>query len=285
MCQFCMQHGEGKKWYLQAKNYARELVEERRQLLEGALRADFPLNTLEEQFLSDPRTALSTLFNQGEPISGDLGDFRAQVKERMLAFHYGQVVPLEDAEAILDHAVSVVRLPCICRSALLGQRDARFCYGFISFEDGWWPKKGELPRPDLAPELEVLTVAEAKDAFRRHDQDALVHQVYTVATPFILGICNCTTRDCVNLRARAELGLDLYFKGEYLAAIDQDVCTGCRECMSACNFGAISYSSSLERCLANVFQCAGCGLCRAACQAGAISLRDRLSVPAAADNW
>ena len=26
MCQFCHQHGEGKKWYLQAKNYAEDLL-------------------------------------------------------------------------------------------------------------------------------------------------------------------------------------------------------------------------------------------------------------------
>ena len=26
MCEFCLQHGEGKKWYLQAKNYADDLL-------------------------------------------------------------------------------------------------------------------------------------------------------------------------------------------------------------------------------------------------------------------
>lgn len=33
MCEFCKEHGEGKKWYLQAKNYRRELWnEERKQM-------------------------------------------------------------------------------------------------------------------------------------------------------------------------------------------------------------------------------------------------------------
>ena len=31
MCQFCVEHGEGKKWYLQAKNYSEELINEERQ--------------------------------------------------------------------------------------------------------------------------------------------------------------------------------------------------------------------------------------------------------------
>ena len=29
MCEFCIKHGEGKKWYLQAKNYAEDLLSER----------------------------------------------------------------------------------------------------------------------------------------------------------------------------------------------------------------------------------------------------------------
>ncbi len=28
MCEFCTEHGEGKKWYLQMKNYADELLHE-----------------------------------------------------------------------------------------------------------------------------------------------------------------------------------------------------------------------------------------------------------------
>ena len=28
MCEFCIQHGDGKKWYLQAKHYAEELLTE-----------------------------------------------------------------------------------------------------------------------------------------------------------------------------------------------------------------------------------------------------------------
>ena len=30
MCEFCHQHGEGKKWYLQAKNYSDDLLSDAR---------------------------------------------------------------------------------------------------------------------------------------------------------------------------------------------------------------------------------------------------------------
>ena len=30
MCEFCIKHGEGKKWYLQAKNYSDDLLSDAR---------------------------------------------------------------------------------------------------------------------------------------------------------------------------------------------------------------------------------------------------------------
>ena len=37
MCEFCVKHGEGKKWYLEAKNYAEDLLSDlrRREYISG----------------------------------------------------------------------------------------------------------------------------------------------------------------------------------------------------------------------------------------------------------
>ena len=37
MCEFCLKHGEGKKWYLQAKHYSDDLLSDvrRRKLMEN----------------------------------------------------------------------------------------------------------------------------------------------------------------------------------------------------------------------------------------------------------
>ena len=37
MCEFCLKHGEGKKWYLEAKNYSDDLLSDlrRRRFIEG----------------------------------------------------------------------------------------------------------------------------------------------------------------------------------------------------------------------------------------------------------
>ena len=45
MCEFCTQHGEGRKWYLRMENYSQELLEQdgRREFMTGFL------NTFEQR--------------------------------------------------------------------------------------------------------------------------------------------------------------------------------------------------------------------------------------------
>jgi heterodisulfide reductase subunit A-like polyferredoxin len=75
------------------------------------------------------------------------------------------------------------------------------------------------------------------------------------------------------------------YRSEYVAAVDPDLCTGCRTCMGACQFGAISYSASLDKAVIEPRLCYGCGTCRVHCAHDAISLSDRQSVPAVANLW
>lgn len=77
----------------------------------------------------------------------------------------------------------------------------------------------------------------------------------------------------------------IMFRGEYVAEIDAEKCTGCRLCMRQCQFGAIGYSAVQGKCFIDALACYGCGVCRAACQHDAIALRDRASVPAVANLW
>lgn len=272
MCEFCIQHGEGKKWYLQAKNYSEELFNEERKRYMAEFYEKFEetfVNVAGEldKLLADPAAAKAMFPSLVEQ----------QKKE-----HYGQVVPLEEIEQILDMAVNITRLPCACRSTLQGRYDARYCFGVTTFEQGWAPV---LQYPDWTTDLEVLTREEAKKAFQKHDRNGLVHSVWAFITPFIGGICNCNVNECLALKARTRLGFPVFFKAEYVASIDWESCSGCRDCMKLCNFGAISYSPSLQKCYINQFQCYGCGVCRALCPRDAITLRDRNAIPALAKEW
>jgi len=275
MCQFCIEHGEGKKWYLQAKNYSQELVNEERK----RFMADFFENV--ERLVGDRIGALDKALAANPAAAASVFP---QLVERQKKEHWGQVVPLEEVEQILDSCVAIVRVPCVCRSTLRGVRDARYCYGVTTSMND--PSGGAFARyPDYSTDLELLNKEDAKKAIQKLDRNGLVHTVWTFLTPFIGGLCNCTVNECLALKTRTRLGFPTFFKAEYVATIDWETCSGCRDCMRVCNFGAINYSAYVDKCSINQRQCYGCGVCRAACMRDAITLRDRNAIPALRNEW
>jgi len=75
------------------------------------------------------------------------------------------------------------------------------------------------------------------------------------------------------------------FRAEYVAQIDPDACSGCRECMRQCQFGALTWSASNKKAVIDQRWCYGCGVCRAVCNPKAITLVERAHCPAAANLW
>lgn len=51
------------------------------------------------------------------------------------------------------------------------------------------------------------------------------------------------------------------------------LCTGCRNCLTVCTYGAIVYDKVTQTCKVNEAICRGCGNCAAACPSGAISVK------------
>lgn len=133
--------------------------------------------------------------------------------------------------------------------------------------------------------LETLSGPEALAAIRNHEQEGLCHTVWTFITPFIGGVCNCDRSDCLAMRATLKHEFPVFFRAEYVANLNPDLCNGCRQCMRVCQFGAIGYSAASRKVDIDPGRCYGCGVCRAACARDAISLLDRRSVTAAASLW
>ena len=281
MCEFCLKHGEGKKWYLQAKHYADDLLSDvrRRKLMENfftdtsALRRDMRRLEWLEKFPRPVRALISRI-----------------ISARMKRVHYGQVIPIEDIERIFDVVNSVTRIACICRHVILGS-EKRYCYGFSLSPDGGQHDKilGGLDKsflngPDTAG-LEQLDKQEALAMLREHEHEGLCHSVWTFRAPYIGGLCNCDRSDCLAMRCTVTQGVPIMFRTEYVADIDPDACVGCRQCMRLCQFGAISYSASNQKAVIDQRWCYGCGICRSACRKNAIRLRERASVPSAAKRW
>jgi NAD-dependent dihydropyrimidine dehydrogenase PreA subunit len=281
MCEFCTKHGEGKKWYLQAKNYSDDLLADvrRRKIIfdfftapGGIVPADSPLGRLDTLQRQLPELVRQTL--------------TPHRREAWLRAYCHQVLPIEDVEEIFKFLGSVVRMPCLCRQKK-NAKEQRYCYG-LSLK----PENGELfsiiqsidksylAGPDNLG-LERLTKEQALNNFREYEHEGAFHAVYIFVEPFIAGICNCDRADCIPMSSDARYPA-LMARGEYVARVDPELCSGCRACMRVCQFGAIGYSVANKLVSIDQERCYGCGVCRADCTRNAIMLYERSAVPAAA---
>ncbi|MFH1088074.1 MAG: 4Fe-4S binding protein [Chloroflexota bacterium] len=281
MCEFCHRHGEGKKWYLQAKNYSEDLL------------SDLRRRKFIADFFAHPEH-LAKNDAQAEEF-GRLPSFVRSVvapvvSNRQKKVHFGQVVPIEDIEQIFGFVTSVVRLACMCRHITLGS-EQRYCYGLsMAPQDG---KMGQIIRGVdagylIGPHtggLETLSNGEALAHLRQLEKEGLCHTIWTFVAPFIGAICNCDRSDCIAMRATVAHRMPVMFRAEYVAGVNPDLCNGCRQCLRVCQFGALTYSAAQKKAVIDSGWCYGCGICRASCTKNAITLSDRRAVPAAAKLW
>lgn len=266
MCEFCTQHGEGQKWYLTARNYSRELLAQKGR----------------EEFIDDFMAHFEGKYGMALAKGVAMADrvkklplvprlmLRMAIRKQK-AEHWGQVVPIEDAEQIVDLTENIVRMPCVCRQMVTG-REARYCFG-MSIGFSWADLLGDYP--DYSDSFEVLEREDAKKMLRSFDKQGMVHSVWTFKTPFLAGVCNCD-QDCMAFRIQVKTGfMPVMFRSEYVGLVDWELCNGCKKCVLNCQYGAIHYSSTVKRPTIDVMRCYGCGVCRAVCDKDAITLKPR----------
>jgi NAD-dependent dihydropyrimidine dehydrogenase PreA subunit len=289
MCEFCIKHGEGKQWYLQMKNYSQELLHapltpQQIEVVGFNTRHDYINNYIRWTILP----AYGGKFTEDSQSQDGISTIEAPVlplnEEQILAQRkierFGQVVPIEDAERVLNMTDSITRMPCSCRFYNTGLTNQRYCFG-LGVDVGHM--LGQYP--DSSTSLEVLGKEEALKIIRKFDEEGLMHSIWSCVTPFVLGLCNCDG-DCDAYRGYIKnRGVPSFFHAEYICQVDWDQCTGCKECMNQCQFGAQFYSSALGKVSISPELCFGCGVCRVACPKGAISLIPRVESPIAANIW
>lgn len=271
MCQFCQQHGEGRIWYLNARNYAEELLAD---LVRRRYLVDF-VNTIAN---GDVSNTFATFRRASKAPRWLRQMIYSYYEMKYRRDHFGQVVPLEDLSMIFSLASSIVRIPCICRKHTLGEPRAEYCFGL-----GLDPEKlPDLKEAFLAsfrggPQEKIfdkLTPAEALDFHESFEKKGMIHTIWTFKTPFIGAVCNCDRADCLAMISHRH-DFRLFFKSEYLALIDDEKCIGCRSCFSQCQFGAIGFSIVNQSCFIDHLKCHGCGICRRVCEQNAIVLVPR----------
>lgn len=269
MCEFCSHHGDGKVWYKNAKNYSQDLVSDinRRDYIEQFLNV-----TIKEGFETLGR--LETLFKR----RGRLPDaIKKGMEDQAKREHYGQVLPIEEIRELVMKADSIVRMPCACRWTIRGAEE-RCCYG-VSFTPDAWYKDLDMSYFGKASDEGLETVArdEAVRQMQQLEEKGAVHTIWTMVTPFIGAICNCSLQDCIAMKTLSGIKVDTMARAEFVAVVDRSACTGCGICRENCQFNAIAdkQNAGVYSAVVNAHACYGCGLCRNVCPAEAIKLVQR----------
>jgi Pyruvate/2-oxoacid:ferredoxin oxidoreductase delta subunit len=269
MCEFCTKHGDGKVWYKNASNYAGDLLSDikRRNYIR-----DFLNSTIGENFRNLGR--LEAIYRK----RGRLPDNVVKaIEEKARAEHFGQVLPIEEIRDIVFKAKSIVRMPCACRWTVT-RKEERCCYAMSYCPETWYREFdmsyfGKLPDEGL----ETVSAEEAMQQMEVFEGGGAIHSIWTMMTPFIGAVCNCTAADCIAMRTLVGVGGHIMARAEHVALIDNHLCMGCGLCLASCQFGAINSVTIEGRQVAVIAaeKCYGCGLCRRACGKDAISLVSR----------
>ncbi len=266
MCEFCTKHGEGRIWYKNAANYAEDLLSDlsRRNYIETFLNSAF-----KEGFRSLGR--LETIYRKKGRLPEAL---RAGLIRKAKQEHFGQVLPIEEIRELAGKAKTIVRMPCACRWDM-EKREVRCCYA-ISYGPEPWYNAIDMSYFGLASDegLESMTAEMALKQMEDLELQGAIHTIWTMMTPFIGAICNCSASGCLAMSTLSKIHVETMERAEYAAVVDETVCNGCGLCDSVCHFHAIDSVMINGRSISRIdrVRCFGCGICRRACSVDAISL-------------
>jgi ferredoxin len=267
MCEYCHLHGEGKKWYLNAKNYSDDLLSDldRRKLL----------GRFFHEMIGDRQqsiTRMEQIVKKNKKLPAALIKSSVDQSKKM---HFGQILPKEEVCNVFKIASNIVRVPCGCYYAATGKENRR-CF-MISINPSGFIKELDFDyfgNIDTAG-FETVAVNQATKYIDQYDNQGLIHTIWTFMTPFIGGICNCDMDKCLASRSTFGLDMPVMFKSEYVSEINADLCTCCGECAKICPVHAIKFNEPDKTFVVDKTGCSGCGICRTVCEQTAIKLIDR----------
>lgn len=191
-----------------------------------------------------------------------------------------EIRPFESAAGLVDQAQSWGVIDCICRTqkALIGdpcKHPVDVCMVLST-------------RPEAfngSGFVRALTHTGALQTLQRAASAGLVHCVSNNQRD-VWYICNCCTCSCGILRGMADLGIaNVVARSAFVNRVDEDLCAGCGDCVSACQFGALRVDGMAQ---VQEIRCVGCGVCVTVCPTGALGLERRpgeIAPPVSEDDW
>ena len=188
------------------------------------------------------------------------------INEEIKIHDLEQVIPYQRARSILmHHPDHIVVLECPCRSARPHPclpLDVCLIVGepFAGFVREHHPQRSRWVTRD-----EAIAILKAEDE-RGHVhhaffKDAMLDRFYA--------ICNCCECCCGAMQAHRS-GTPMLASSGYVSQVDEDLCLGCGDCVSYCQFKALEVVDGVNHVLYE--KCMGCGVCISKCDQGALSL-------------
>ncbi len=196
-----------------------------------------------------------------------------ETAEQLVHLHDGftvpdleQVIPYKRARSIImknPDRIAVLDCPCrVSREHPCLPLDVCLIVGdpFASFIREHQPDRS---RWITADEAAAILKAEDDRGHVHHAffKDAMLGRFYA--------ICNCCECCCGAMQAQRN-GTPMLASSGYVSQLDEDLCIGCGDCNSYCQFGALELVDGLNHVIYD--NCMGCGVCTSKCDQGALSL-------------
>jgi Pyruvate/2-oxoacid:ferredoxin oxidoreductase delta subunit len=196
-----------------------------------------------------------------------------EAAEQLVHLHDGfaihdleQVIPYKRARSIIMHnpdRIAVLDCPCrVSRQHPCLPLDVCLIVGdpFASFIREHQPERSRWITPD-----EAVAILKAEDdrghVHHAFFKDAMLGRFYA--------ICNCCECCCGAMQAQRN-GTPMLAASGYVSVLDPELCIGCGDCNSYCQFGALELSAGVNHVIYD--KCMGCGVCTSKCEQGALSL-------------
>ncbi len=179
-----------------------------------------------------------------------------------------RVLPYERVSAYIKSSASKALTTCFCRhqAELLGRACGApkdVCMALGPFAD-FLVERGFARR---------ATTEEMLEALDRAEEAGLVHLTDNFQDK-VNFICNCCGCCCGFLGTLTKLGLSgSVAAASYAASVDPDLCSGCEDCLAACQVSAIAMRGGTAS--VDPARCIGCGLCASRCPSSAITVSER----------
>jgi len=175
-----------------------------------------------------------------------------------------EILPYEQAEAIVSRQDLIVVAPCICRQErqLMGEGCGKPLETCLSFGSGaaFFQRNGLGRSIDQEEALAIL---------RQANEAGLVLQPGNSKQSGF--ICCCCGDCCAALRSLKQHPQPTsVLSSAFFAKVDKELCNSCGVCETRCQMEALDFNDSAP--VVNLDRCIGCGLCVPTCPSEAIML-------------